>query len=150
VTAAFTSSNIEVVKDYSDIPYAYLDPQQIQQVIMNILINAEHALEEVDREKKVITFKTGYNAEEGTIQVFISDNGPGIPDDILPRIFDPFFTTKPVGKGSGLGLSILYGILRENGGTIDVESKPGEGTTFMIEFPIERKTGQEQPESQVQ
>ncbi len=141
------SSNIDVIRDYSDIPYAYLDPQQIQQVIMNILINAEHALEEVDQQRKIITFKTLYKAEEGKIQVFISDNGPGIPKEILPRIFDPFFTTKPVGKGSGLGLSISHGILRENGATIDVESRPGEGTIFRIEFPVGRKTEPEQEET---
>jgi signal transduction histidine kinase len=72
--------------------------------------------------------------------VGISDNGPGIPKDIIPRIFDPFFTTKPVGSGTGLGLSISHGIITEHGGSITVESAEGEGTTFTIELPLPSRT----------
>jgi len=65
----------------------------------------------------------------------VSDDGPGIPADVLPRIFDPFFTTKDVGEGSGLGLSIVHGIIERHGGQIDVDSKTGQGTTFTVSFP---------------
>ncbi|RMG00844.1 MAG: hybrid sensor histidine kinase/response regulator [Nitrospirae bacterium] len=132
------SNNVEVVREYGELPYAYVDPQQIQQVILNLLINAEHALEEVDRDQKRVIFRTAHNKDAGTIQIWISDNGTGIPADVIPRIFDPFFTTKPVNKGSGLGLSISHGIVKENGGTIHLEETSPEGTTFYIELPVKQ------------
>jgi signal transduction histidine kinase len=72
--------------------------------------------------------------EDDMVEIQISDTGLGIPSEILPRIFDPFFTTKE--QGSGLGLSVTYGIVREHGGTINVDSRPGEGSTFIIQLPI--------------
>jgi signal transduction histidine kinase len=71
------------------------------------------------------------------VEVF--DSGPGIPHENLARIFDPFFTTKGARKGTGLGLSVSYGIVEEHGGVIEVESKPGEGTVFRLEFPSVKK-----------
>ena len=74
--------------------------------------------------------------------VTVSDTGVGIPEEIREKIFEPFFTTKEVGKGMGLGLSILYGIVKEYGGEIDIESAPGKGTSFRLVFPI---AGKEHP-----
>jgi signal transduction histidine kinase len=85
--------------------------------------------------KGEIGFRTSYNETTGSVVVIVSDNGAGIPEDVLPRIFDPFFTTKPVNKGTGLGLSIAHGIVAEQGGTIEVESIIGKGTSFIINLP---------------
>ncbi|GBE02434.1 sensor protein FixL [bacterium BMS3Bbin06] len=133
------SNNIDVIREFSELPLALIDPQQIQQVILNILVNAEHAIEEVDKPGKFIRFCTGYDKEKGRILISVADNGIGIPGDVIPRIFDPFFTTKPVNKGSGLGLSISHGIVKKNGGNLWVESTLGEGTAFYIELPLARK-----------
>jgi len=133
------SNNIDVIREFNELPLALIDPQQIQQVILNILVNAEHAIEEADKADKFIRFYTGYDKERGRILISVTDNGIGIPGDIIPRIFDPFFTTKPVNKGSGLGLSISHGIVKKNGGSLWIESTVGEGTTFYIELPMGRK-----------
>lgn len=131
------TSNIEIVRDYSqDIPTLYVDSQQIQQVILNLIMNAEHAIVESKKERGLIRFSTTFNNKDQKIVVSITDNGKGIPQDIIHRIFDPFFTTKPVGIGTGLGLSISHGIIKEHGGDIMVQSKIGEGTTFIIELPL--------------
>jgi signal transduction histidine kinase len=103
----------------------------MQQVILNLLINAEHAIADTDRRGK-IEIATRFESESNDTVIEISDNGKGIPQDILPKIFDPFFTTKPVNKGTGLGLSIAHGIIAEQGGTIEARSRPGEGTSFII------------------
>jgi signal transduction histidine kinase len=132
------SNNIEVRKQLQSIPYIKADPQQIQQVFLNLIINAEDAMMASGKEEKVLTIRSFYNKELNTVVVEIEDNGTGIPEDVLPRVFDPFFTTKPVGKGTGLGLSISHGIISEHGGTISVTSTPGEGTLFRIELPVER------------
>jgi PAS domain S-box-containing protein len=105
---------------------------QLEQVFVNLLTNARDALENADRKAISITSRMA-----GTlIEVVFADTGAGIPADLLPRIFDPFFTTKPSGQGTGLGLSISYGILKEHHGDIEVESRLGEGTTFLIRLPI--------------
>jgi PAS domain S-box-containing protein len=128
------STNIEVVRDYSEVPYISVDRQQIQQVILNLLINAEHAISDAGRRGR-IEFKTGYDGESDNIIITVSDNGAGIHPEILPKIFDPFFTTKPVNVGTGLGLSIAHGIIAEQGGTIEARSETGKGTTFIITLP---------------
>ncbi|HDH53750.1 MAG TPA: hypothetical protein ENH24_04620, partial [Nitrospirae bacterium] len=79
-----------------------------------------------------IEFETAYDDNSKQTVITVSDNGKGIPQEILPRIFDPFFTTKPVNKGTGLGLSIAHGIIAEQGGAIEANSVPGEGTSFII------------------
>jgi len=125
------STNIEVVRDYREIPYIAVDRQQIQQVILNLLINAEHAISEAGRRGR-IEFKTEYEKGSDSITITVSDNGAGMPPEILPKIFDPFFTTKPVNVGTGLGLSIAHGIIAEQGGSIEARSEPGKGTSFII------------------
>ncbi len=130
------SNNIDVIREFSDLPAIYIDPQQLQQVFMNLLVNAEHAVIVTDKKEKWIKIKTFKKEDEDKICIVVQDNGIGIPEDHLGKIFDPFFTTKPVGKGSGLGLSISHGIIKEHNGEIWAESTPGEGTTFYIELPI--------------
>ena len=128
------STNIKILRDYEDVPSVSIDRQQVQQVMLNLLINAEHAITEKDV-KGEIGFRTSYNENAGSLVVIVSDNGSGISPEVLPRIFDPFFTTKPVNKGTGLGLSIAHGIIVEQGGTIEVESIMGKGTSFIINLP---------------
>jgi PAS domain S-box-containing protein len=129
-------NNIRIIRDYSELPPIKGDPQQLQQVFLNILMNAEYAVKEAGRMEKIIEFKTSYDKEQNKIIVKISDNGTGITPEVLPKIFDPFFTTKPIDKGTGLGLSITYSILKQHEASISVESTPGEGTTFTVELPV--------------
>jgi len=129
------NTNIEIVRKYAESPVTSVDRQQLQQVILNLLINAEHAIIDAGRKGK-IEFETNVDRDQGLIEIRISDNGTGIPDEIRSKIFDPFFTTKPVNKGTGLGLSIAHGIIAEQGGTIEADSIPGEGTTFTIKLPV--------------
>jgi two-component system NtrC family sensor kinase len=129
-------SNIEVSTElHEDLPETMADPHQLQQVFLNLIVNAEHAMIEA-HSKGLLRITT--RRDEDKILVFLSDDGPGIPNENLHRIFEPFFTTKAVGKGTGLGLSICQGIIVEHGGTIEVESTVGRGTTFVIELPIQK------------
>jgi signal transduction histidine kinase len=121
----------DVVKEYGDIPEIECLPTQINQVVMNIVVNAAHA---ITGPRGRITIRTG--TEGDNIRIEISDNGAGIPKEILSRIFDPFFTTKPIGSGTGLGLSLSYGIIQKHHGRIEVESELNSGTTFRITLPI--------------
>lgn len=125
----------DVSLQYGKLPDVECLPSEINQVIMNLLINAAHAIS-VDR--GVITVRTGTCTEGGVEQVWIEieDNGDGISKEHVSRIFDPFFTTKPVGKGTGLGLSLSYGIVQKHNGHIDVQSEPGKGTCFRITLPV--------------
>ena len=116
--------------DLGDISLIVCNPQQINQVIANLLLNAAHAIDGHGR----ITVST--SSEWDQVLLTVTDTGCGIPLDIQKRIFDPFFTTKDVGKGTGLGLSISYDIVRKHGGEITLESEPGMGTTFMVRLPI--------------
>ena len=121
----------DVVREYDpDLPMLLCFPQQINQVLMNILVNAAHAI----IGHGTITVKT--YCENDQIVVKLSDTGRGIPPENLTRIFEPFFTTKEVGKGTGLGLSISYDIIKKHGGVIDVESEVGVGSTFIIYLPL--------------
>jgi signal transduction histidine kinase len=109
-------------------------PGQIDQVFMNLVTNAAQAIG--DRERGG-TIHIGAAARDRDVEITIADDGPGIPPEVIPRIFDPFFTTKDVGEGSGLGLSIVHGIVDRHGGRIEVQSRVGEGTTFRIVLPTE-------------
>lgn len=119
----------EVKKEFGDIPMVRGYPQKLNQVFMNILVNAAQAIEK-SGEIKITT-----DRQEENITVNISDNGSGIEKKNLEKIFDPFFTTKEVGKGTGLGMNIAYNIIKQHQGTISVESKVGEGTNFKITLP---------------
>jgi signal transduction histidine kinase len=131
------TTNIEIVRNYDEVPYVAIDRQQMQQVILNLVINAEYAIEESGNSGR-IELKTEYDKESKVASITISDNGTGIEPDALQKIFDPFFTTKPVNKGTGLGLSIAHGIVAEQGGNIEAESTAGQGTSFIIRIPISR------------
>jgi two-component system NtrC family sensor kinase len=119
----------ELKKEYGQLPVVDCNPQQIGQVIVNMLLNAVQSLNGTG----VISIRT--RAEDHRAIVEIADTGLGIPPDKLGKIFEPFYTSKPAGKGTGLGLSISLDIIRRHGGTIDVDSEPGRGTTFRITLP---------------
>jgi two-component system NtrC family sensor kinase len=124
-------SNIAIRKNYgSDMPLISVDPNQIRQVFMNLVINAGHAMPH-GGDLEIST----YRSADGTyICAGFKDSGDGILEENLARIFDPFFTTKS--EGTGLGLSISYGIIENNGGKIEVKSKAGEGATFIVMLPV--------------
>ncbi|MGQ5523029.1 ATP-binding protein [Chitinimonas sp. PSY-7] len=121
----------EIVKEYGDIPEVECVAAHLNQVFMNLAINAAHAMGE-GRGK--ITIRTGCSKER--VWITFTDTGCGIPNEIRSKVFDPFFTTKPIGKGTGLGLSLSYGIIQKHHGTIEIESEVGKGTTFLISLPI--------------
>ncbi len=120
----------EVVKEYGDMPEIECLSSQLNQVFLNMLVNASHAIEE----RGTITIRTGSTAEE--VWVEIADTGKGIAPENFKKIFDPFFTTKPVGQGTGLGLSLSYGIVQKHHGRIEVKSELGKGTVFRICLPV--------------
>jgi signal transduction histidine kinase len=105
------------------------DPAQIEQVVLNLTVNARDAMPGGGR----VTI--GLGEVDGAVVLSVSDTGPGIPADVQARIFEPFFTTKEPGKGTGLGLAMVYGIVKQHDGTIAVESEPGRGTTFRVSLP---------------
>jgi signal transduction histidine kinase len=119
-----------VRKEYGDLPPVECLLSQLNQVFMNLLVNAGQSIET----KGTITIRTG--TQGNSVWVEISDTGKGIAPENIGRIFDPFFTTKPVGKGTGLGLSVSYSIIQKHHGRIEVESEVGKGTTFRIWLPI--------------
>jgi PAS domain S-box-containing protein len=122
----------DVIKDYGELPEVECLSSQINQVFMNLLVNAAHAIEE----RGTITIRSGRQGDE--VWVEIADTGKGIDPEHLKKIFDPFFTTKPIGKGTGLGLSLSYGIIKKHHGRIEVQSEVGKGTTFRVCLPIKQ------------
>ena len=136
--------NITVTLDLDrDEPKIWADASELQQLILNLLINAEQALVTVDGPRTIVV-RT--RADEGEARLEIADSGPGIPAEIRGKIFDPFFTTKPEGVGTGLGLSICYGIAREHGGRLWVESEPGHGALFGVTLPRDPR-GESRPQA---
>jgi two-component system NtrC family sensor kinase len=131
----------QVKKEYGDILPIEAVPAQLNQVFMNLLVNAAQAIESYG----VITIRTGQDSDSGGVWVEIADTGKGIEPEVLPRIFEPFFTTKPIGQGTGLGLSLSYGIIQQHGGSIEVQSEVGCGTTFRVRLP--HALPQENPEN---
>ncbi|KAF0191821.1 MAG: hypothetical protein FD165_1544 [Gammaproteobacteria bacterium] len=121
----------DVVKEYGDLPDVECIASQLNQVFMNMLVNAAHAIES----RGTITVRTGKQGDDW-VWAKIMDTGNGIPPDKIKRIFEPFFTTKPVGKGTGLGLSLSYSIVQKHHGRIEVESEAGKGTTFTVWLPV--------------
>jgi two-component system NtrC family sensor kinase len=130
--------NINVVEDLSpDLPDTMVDTNQLLQVFLNLIINAEQAMRADDSEGAEGTLRITTKKSAGnTIHASFSDTGPGMDEATLRRIFDPFFTTKAAGEGTGLGLTISYGIIEQHGGRIWAESRPGKGTAFTIELPV--------------
>jgi two-component system NtrC family sensor kinase len=120
---------VTVVKEYGKLPLVECRASQLNQVFMNLLVNAGQAI----TERGIIHIRTG--AQGDWVWIEIADTGAGIPAEHMTRIFEPFFTTKPVGSGTGLGLSLSYGIVHRHGGRIDVRSQPGEGTAFTVWLP---------------
>lgn len=127
----------EVKKEYGDLPEVECLPSQLNQVFMNLLVNAAHAIED----KGVISISTGVRREEVFIR--IADTGKGILPENRKRIFDPFFTTKPVGRGTGLGLSLSFAIMKKHNGRIEVQSDVGKGSTFTLWLPVRRAVAAE-------
>ncbi|MFL5407316.1 MAG: two-component system sensor histidine kinase NtrB [Myxococcales bacterium] len=123
-----------VVKEYAGVGFALANEGRLVQVFLNLLVNASQAIATSSPESNEVRIVTCLDAE-GRIAVEISDTGGGIPEDVLPRIFDPFFTTKPLGVGTGLGLSICHSLVTTIGGEIDVTSKVGAGTRFLLTLP---------------
>lgn len=132
----------DVIKEYGQIPDVECLQSQINQVIMNLVVNASHAIG--DARGQIIVRTT---ADDTNIYIEVRDNGSGIPKEIVSRIFDPFFTTKPVGKGTGLGLSLSYGIIKKHNGEISVSSELGKGTSFTISLPIKHVHADDSDES---
>ncbi|MGA2159279.1 MAG: PAS domain S-box protein [Dehalococcoidia bacterium] len=129
--------NIEIVVDLqSGLPGISADENQLQQVMLNIIINAEHAITSKKREGKI---KVTTGLEDNMVKITVADDGPGIPREMLERLFDPFFTTKEVGQGTGLGLSVCHGIVTKHGGRIYAESVEGQGAVFIIQLPASRE-----------
>lgn len=121
----------DIVRQYGQLPDVECLPSQLNQVFMNLLVNAAHAMGE---QRGTITIRTG--VEGDSVWLEFADTGSGIPEAIRQKIFDPFFTTKPIGKGTGLGLSLSYGIIQKHQGCIELESEVGVGSTFRISLPI--------------
>jgi two-component system NtrC family sensor kinase len=126
---------VKVIQEIDpDLPLIGADPNKLNQVLVNLIINAVDAMEG----KGNLTLRTYQNPSENKVFLEVEDTGMGIPPENISKIFEPFFTTKEVGKGTGLGLSTVYGIVQEHGGTIDVRSQVGQGTTFILSFPIQK------------
>lgn len=131
IVASELRHKADLVKDYQPLPQVECLPSQINQVVMNLLVNATQAM---GAERGRITLRTGAN--DAWVWIEVADSGCGIPAESLQKIFDPFYTTKPIGQGTGLGLSLSYGIIKRHGGEIHVTSEVGIGTTFRVELPI--------------
>lgn len=137
-----TFQDIEIVRKYTpDLPPVEVDTDQMQQVFMNIIMNAGDAMPAGG----TLTIETALSSAADNLKISFTDTGTGIEEVHIPRLFDPFFTTKTVGKGTGLGLAVSYGIIRRHHGTINVRSKLGQGTTFIITLPSSRSTGSSAP-----
>jgi signal transduction histidine kinase len=114
------------------LPQIVGNANQLQQVLMNLMINAQQAMEGAPG---TVTLSTRL-LKADTLELRVTDTGPGIPQDIQAKIFEPFFTTKPAGKGTGLGLSVSYGIIKDHKGEVRIESAPGKGAAFIITLPV--------------
>jgi two-component system cell cycle sensor histidine kinase/response regulator CckA len=129
-------TNITVIHALAaGLPNVFADGHQVQQVLLNLVINAEQAMLSANG-RGVLVVRTWHDADQEMVVLEINDDGPGIPDELQPKIFDPFFTTKEVGKGTGLGLTVAYAIVQEHGGRIRLDSRPGGGASFYVELPV--------------
>jgi signal transduction histidine kinase len=134
VTHPFRAGNVQVIKNLeADLPGILGSSNRLQQVFLNLFLNAKDAMPSGGM------LEVRSAAHNGTVEIEVSDTGMGIQRENLARVFDPFFTTKATGRGTGLGLSVSYGIIKEHAGKIEVRSTPGKGTSFRLEFPAVRK-----------
>jgi signal transduction histidine kinase len=125
--------NIQIITQLdNNLPSIVIDPSQVQRVFINMIVNAAEAMNGNGQ----LSISTKRDLAKDCIEITFSDSGTGISEENLEKIFDPFFTTKETGHGVGLGLAISYGIIKEHGGTVSVESEVGKGTTFIIRLPI--------------
>jgi len=130
------AGNVSIVEDLAPtLPPVFVDPHQIQQIVLNLLINAEQAM--IDAHGRgTLLLRTWEEPDRDAVVLEVNDDGPGVPDDMQDKLFDPFFTTKAVGKGTGLGLSVAYAIAQEHGGRITVKSAGQAGASFLLELPV--------------
>ncbi|HYI70704.1 MAG TPA: PAS domain S-box protein [Skermanella sp.] len=136
VSYALRTDEIDLTLDLADgSPHLWADPDQLNQVVTNLVINAQHALQSSAPPRR-IAVATRFDRDTGSVRLTVSDNGPGVPPDIRSRIFDPFFTTKQAGLGTGVGLSLVHNIVSGHGGTITLNETPGGGATFATELPV--------------
>jgi two-component system cell cycle sensor histidine kinase/response regulator CckA len=132
---ATVPSSVRLEVDITPAPPIIGDPNQIHQVIVNLVTNAAHAIGEGHG---TITLDLRPDTEQGRLRLSVADTGCGMDESTRLRVFEPFFTTKAVGKGTGLGLAVVHGIIKSHGGTIDVESTLGQGTRFDIVLPLQQ------------
>ena len=126
-------SRISVETSFADAcPFVHADADQMSQVLINLVMNAIHAMPEGG------VLKLALAPDRGMVRFTVADSGHGMSRDVIAKVFDPFFTTKEFGKGTGLGLTVVKGIIEEHSGTIEVESEPGQGTTFTICLPVDK------------
>ena len=125
--------NIRVVTDFAACPFVWADENQLQQVLLNLVQNAHQAMAKHPA-NRVLTVRVWPSDRHAYVEV--RDSGPGLAAEVLPRVFDPFFTTKPPGEGSGLGLSVSYGIITELGGSLRAENAADGGAAFVVELPL--------------
>ena len=129
-------TNVQVIDALAaGLPQVFADGHQIQQVLLNLVINAEQAMLSANG-RGVLVVRTWHDPDRESVILEINDDGPGVPDEVQPKIFDPFFTTKEVGKGTGLGLTVAYAIVQEHGGRIRLESRSNAGASFYVELPV--------------
>jgi PAS domain S-box-containing protein len=117
------------------LPQVFVDPHQIQQILLNLVINAEHAMIDAHGRGRLL-IRSRHDREREAVQLEVIDDGPGVPEELRGKVFDPFFTTKAAGKGTGLGLTVAYAIAQEHGGTISLALPPGGGASFVLELPV--------------
>ena len=129
-------TNITIVDALaSGLPQVFSDAHQVQQVLLNLIINAEQAMLTANG-RGTLVVRSWHDVERESVVLEINDDGPGIAEELQPKIFDPFFTTKEVGKGTGLGLTVAYAIVQEHGGRIRLASNAGSGASFFVEMPV--------------
>jgi signal transduction histidine kinase len=133
------SGSIELVKNFGTLPKIECFPGKLNQVFMNILNNAIYAIKENTERTEKGKLEISTSSDEQFVYISIKDNGIGMADEVRRKIFDPFFTTKPVGKGTGLGMSITFSIINDHHGNITLETKHNVGTEFIIQLPIDYK-----------